>query len=441
MSSHSTLATGSLPDSIEELEEERKLANQEVTTELKALKARGSFNSQFWDQAHRVQKCKLRRSVIERKISRTKFPGDDENYNKSPEGKSKLQQVNAQQSLCKITKRRAQAKFPRNKARSAKQAESWLTLFTTSKMGLGITGTGAGQRDSSAQSNFRAQLIEKYGAQHETESKWLWCPILHSWESSSTIKASHIFPWLHSKANIRAIFGRRAGKDIFGPSNGLLMHESIEEYFDKGKLVIVPDVDDLSGKLGIMRWLFSKPRNFKMQVLDRSEAFLIRQVHPNHPLKYCDLDNRVLSFRTDFRPAARYLYYHYCVSILKKSWSHNNNGKASQSVEILAQETDKPIWATPGRYIARNMLQALAEEVGHSENALLAGADSCLPVRDMDKMALVELTAAHVQRRPALDSDLFHDPAQVEGQGDTMEELSSESTLGSEDSDGDSETE
>jgi hypothetical protein len=55
-------------------------------------------------------------------------------------------------------------------------------LFTTSKIGLGITNTGRGKRDPSVQNRFRKACISAYNASNpDTMKKGLWCPITGTW--------------------------------------------------------------------------------------------------------------------------------------------------------------------------------------------------------------------------------------------------------------------
>lgn len=47
------------------------------------------------------------------------------------------------------------------------------------------------------------------------------------------------------------------------------------------------------------------------------------------------------------------------------------NNPDGNSVEILRDETRKPSWVAPGRYISRHMLEALVEEMGREYEHLL----------------------------------------------------------------------
>lgn len=205
-----------------------------------------------------------------------------------------------------------------------------------------------------------------------------------------------------------AIFGK--GGDIFSPRNGLLVSLEFEQYFDAGKMTIVPDVGEHAGLSEILDWLKGTPREFKVKILDQKWNKLGKKVDDKTNLTYGDLNNRPLKFRSDFRPAARYLYFHYCVQVLRMAWQRTKNTDNSESgvdqaAAVLNGTNGKFCWGTPGRYIPRNMLLALVEELGHEYKPLLDGAASS---SSADSDTLLELAANQTKaRRKSLSEDLF----------------------------------
>ena len=69
------------------------------------------------------------------------------------------------------------------------------------------------------------------------------------------------------------------------------------------------------------------------------------------PLTWKQLDGRKPLFQSQHRPAARYLYFHYCVQVLRRAWKA---GAGQRAVFSLYDEHGKPYWGTPGRYMARS---------------------------------------------------------------------------------------
>ncbi len=84
-----------------------------------------------------------------------------------------------------------------------------MQLFATSKMGLDVSSTGAGQRHSNKQSTFRAELIRFHDAEHPGGEDWLWCPILGTWFDADQVQATHLFPYMHGQITMDAIFGEK----------------------------------------------------------------------------------------------------------------------------------------------------------------------------------------------------------------------------------------
>lgn len=79
------------------------------------------------------------------------------------------------------------------------------------------------------------------------------------------------------------------------------------------------------------------------------------------------LDGKHLQFRSTFRPRARYLYYSYCLQILRLAFKERHQGKI-----LREQELEKPFWGSPGEFVKKYMLSFI-EEVGHRYDNLLEG--------------------------------------------------------------------
>lgn len=133
------------------------------------------------------------------------------------------------------------------------------------KIGLNI-----GDRNTSVQSNFKADLIQTYASLHET-TKYEWCPILQDYFPPSQMKAAHIFPWKHGQDMMDSIFGKIRPSELFSSRNGLLIHQSIEDVFDCGFIFVVPDLPEYrrENSLGLgafTKWTSSEISDFKIKV-------------------------------------------------------------------------------------------------------------------------------------------------------------------------------
>jgi hypothetical protein len=213
-------------------------------------------------------------------------------------------------------------------------------------------------------------MIELYGSRHEKHD-WLWCPILGEWFLRKQMTAAHLFAYMHGQETMDSIFGKTKTPELFSPKNGLIISSLIEDVFDSGKLVIVPDVPNIPSASDISAWVRREPRKYKVQIIDPTWDQLGERIITTTML-WKELHNKRLEFRTTFRPHARYLYFHYCVQVLRHVWQHNGEG----ALTTLNGEMGKPVWGTPGRYMSRKMLKALIEELGHKHDNLLQGS-SC----------------------------------------------------------------
>ncbi|KAJ5382383.1 hypothetical protein N7517_000294 [Penicillium concentricum] len=351
------------------------------------LKPSGSFDQRYWAQAAKTEEISLEREEIKRKVSRESYVGTTAQWEYTEDAKSILEKIEAHKKAKQICERRVQQLDEETPHRSL--TTSFMKLFTTSKMGMNVAPTtgppGQGKRDPEDQARFRASLITTYNSRYQEgrdypeigNSDWLWCPVLHAWQDSRNMVAAHLFAYMHGQSTMDAIFGKaQKGPELFSPRNGLLISAAIEEFFDCGKFAIVPDLSDGAKLPELLRWMYHRgPREYKIKILDRTWDKLDQTISVGTNLKFRDLENRRLQFRSNARPAGRYLYFNYCIQVLRSAWQRAGKAKTKgEASKILREENGKPFWGTPGRYIPQNMLRAFVEELGHEYEALLEGA-------------------------------------------------------------------
>ena len=240
--------------------------------------------------------------------------------------------------------------------------------FTKLPQGLGIA---AGRRDTKLQSRFKQELVEAHNTAHpEPGRDEMWCPILATYVHKSAIKAAHIFGYALGQDLMTEIFGDKEGErnELFSPENGIMMHTEAEDRFDKGFFVIVPSVNDESAE-AYKAWHQSDVKAYKIRVVDTKASKMNRFLPlPGDRRKWIDLEGQDLQFKTSHRPRARYLYYHYCVTMLRRS--HHQN----EHENILRDHMGKKFWGTPGPYLRKTFLLALVEELGTDD--VLDGAEN-----------------------------------------------------------------
>lgn len=95
------------------------------------------------------------------------------------------------------------------------------------------------------------------------------------------------------------------------------------------------------------------PKRYLIRVVDKAHLDMSEIIEYNTSGKrYKDLDGEEVSFKSGFRPRARYLYFHYCTTMLRRSWLQ------PEAAKILKDELGQRFWGMPGRYMPRNMLMA-----------------------------------------------------------------------------------
>jgi len=420
-SQRATKESLNLSDSEDELDQltvlKKRQRNLEVELFLfqKDWKTAGQFDSSYWKKAAEIEKIGVKRSLTERNISQSSFSGKEIDWEATEEAKKIMENINAHQQSLKICSNRAESLIEKEKEKGRTLRASFMKLFTISKMGINISWTGAGKRKKIDQSSWRFVLIEVYKAKHPKENQ-LWCPIIQTYRSSRIVVAAHIFAYMHGQSTMDAIFGK--GGDIFSAQNGILISKEVEHHFDSGKMALVPNIGENTGLFEILGWLnSSQPREFKVKILDWDWDQLDMEVDSETHIHWRDLDGRPLVFKSDFRPAARYLYFHYCVQVLRRSWQLSKKVDTKDlAAATLRNEDGKFCWGTPGRYIPKNMLLALVEELGHQYEPLLAGASSST---SSESDTLLEVAANQTKaKRKCLPENFFSNDFEIDDPSD-----------------------
>ncbi|KAJ0417294.1 hypothetical protein BJY00DRAFT_316071 [Aspergillus carlsbadensis] len=93
------------------------------------------------------------------------------------------------------------------------------------------------------------------------------------------------------------------------------------------------------------------------------------------PIKRGELDGGKLEFRSNSRPEVRYLYFHYCCQVLRRALGPHHEWRGLPHPHSKGRgEVGGQFWGTPSRYLPRNMLLDLVEELGHEHKDQLQGA-------------------------------------------------------------------
>ena len=248
-----------------------------------------------------------------------------------------------------------------------------LTSMPTNQGGLGLAGTiGQGPRDSSDQSSFRSKLLVAYNSKNPNHIiDEYWCPITSCWVHEDVIRAAHIFPYGAGQTAMDELFGRDATdrEELFEPQNGIMMSVDAEKRIANGCIVIVPDVPDDATTAVLDEWTKAEIKNYKLRVLRPKDPSMQKALPANSPINdtekprrsWHELDGEKVNFLTDIRPRARYLYWQFAVSLIRKA-AYSQHREENP----LVKEFNKRFWGTRGSWIKKKHLLGFKDYLGHA---------------------------------------------------------------------------
>ncbi|KAL6245283.1 hypothetical protein RBB50_008058 [Rhinocladiella similis] len=272
------------------------------------------------------------------------------------------------------------------------------------------------KRSGTEQSSFRSRLIKTYqfeGSQsletiQTTERNSVWCPISRRYHQQDLMKASHILPCSLGEANVSYLFGMKPSEGyemLWSERNGLMMHYLLEEKFDDGRMVIVPDPLDNNEFISVV---------LCEELLDcfcgATQNSYRDSVHEKR-----------LEFQTYARPSKSFLYVQALLTYFRR-----------RRYDVSGWERDRAlfsgrIWATPRKHARRSMVEALALEVGDTwdGNIELGAALEDFPdaqtPEDEKKMATV-MRFAFESRGTAMEDDEQEDDEQEDDEQEDDEQ-------------------
>ncbi|KAF7506279.1 hypothetical protein GJ744_012087 [Endocarpon pusillum] len=219
------------------------------------------------------------------------------------------------------------------------------------------------KRSSSEQSNMRKAAIERYESAKDARPGKLWCPISQDYFDAEWMRAAHIVPRRLGSGVVDYIFGSGNGSRLNTTDNCLIIHVNVERSFDNGSFVLVPADPKESP---IKRW------KIQMTKLSAKHKDLGKKT-------LAERDGDELVFKNDNRPAARYLYFHFVITLLRNK-RDRQPGWEKYYTELRTVE----IFATPGPYIRKSMLSALARNIGglNTEEEMLIGEEQTFEEED-----------------------------------------------------------
>ena len=361
-----------------DLEEKLKL-DKEIKESRKRIKARGSFNAEYWADHNSVTSLELRRSSLHHSISRSSFiigTAGEKEWESTEEAKTIREEQAALELKQRLfTEHSERLGIDENdpQAKHRQWIMELMTALPTDKGGIGVSDTvGQGRRSTALQSDFKAKLQVACKSLPE-EPGWEveFCPIINSWMARDVMRAAHMFPYGAGQTTMDELFGREDEErpEMFEIENGLIMCSHAESRIANGFMALVPDVPDNASNVIVREWRNSAVKQYKIRVIcpdHRNMKMFLPIYGPSQESKevaktWVDLDGQRVKFRSDHRPRARYLYWQFCVSLLRAAWSSEH-----RKYNAVTEQLGKQFWGSGGSWIRRKYLLGFAEYIGHA---------------------------------------------------------------------------
>jgi hypothetical protein len=393
--------------SLGEIEDEKSLKEAAIHSKKRQLKPKRSFNAEFWLGMVEMAQLELRQAQLHFEKLEVEFMssgnGGITDFLRTDEALKVTQEMKGFEIHLRMCKR--QAKRVETEGKPEKSGRrAFMELFTSSRLGMDIVESAARRRDTSDQSNFRKNIEKAYGLMNAKKDGLVWDVISGQSIPEDMTTAAHLFAYKHGQDVMTALMGEDVQNELFAPTNGLILPNSIEKHFDSGLFAIVPNMNENS-VAEVSLWLNSTPKEYKIKILNFESKHLDQVVVqnknlPNGQLTWRELHNRKLMFPNNFRPRSRFLYFHYMVQILRKAWSNQ-----SKAPEVLKKEFGAAVWGTKGKYLAKAQLRAFVDELGHEVDFLLDGEDDTRKVQKGSEELLTVAVTGQIKRTGCEDDE------------------------------------
>ncbi|KAL6900020.1 hypothetical protein GGI43DRAFT_384197 [Trichoderma evansii] len=200
-------------------------------------------------------------------------------------------------------------------------------------------------KDVGAENRFRENVFKAYDAKR---GKLAWCVISGQWHDAKHVKVFDIVPHRMGEATAQHILGSPDSEDghLMGAKNGMPMHRVYAEALRGGNLVLLPEEDQDDEDGSFSRW--------RTSFWDDNESL------DNNGLPWGpELEQRLLQFQNQFRPATRYLYFLYCMTVLR--WQRYQPAGWWRTCFDNPLPGERPV----GFYLRESTLQKVARIIGH----------------------------------------------------------------------------
>ncbi|KAL7934073.1 hypothetical protein V8C35DRAFT_280386 [Trichoderma chlorosporum] len=205
-------------------------------------------------------------------------------------------------------------------------------------------------RERKKPSNWIADVVEYYSAHMEyhgrdTNIANRWCHVTGTWHIAPPSPA-RIVPFLMDENKLAEIVFGNVSEPVQGPANALLLASGIHSLFEAYALIIVP-VD--RSETPIRRWR----TEFVLNACENA-SFGIDYETGKH-IYGRDIEGSELSFLGNRRPAPRFLYFHFIMTLIRSKDRGRQNWQ-----QMWARYYEQRPFPSPGNYMRKSIIKALA---------------------------------------------------------------------------------
>ncbi|QDS70926.1 hypothetical protein FKW77_006679 [Venturia effusa] len=408
--------SGKVKRTVAELEQDLQATTNDLNNQKKRLKPQSSFDEQYWTKAAQVGETKQQITQLKHQISVATFQSENQGasideYFESEDGKNFLVRLKAEEIETNNYKKQAE-RMKSSGSEMKQQSQAFLKFFLTSSLGLQLKGPTAGDRDTRDQSQFRAAMIEAYNLRNPNPKlAKIWCPFLGDWVLAQEMQASHIFPYRYGQDTMSAIFGEDANGELFSYNNGLMLHQNVEKYFEKGLFCIVPKINDPRDVAEVQKWDQDLVKEYMVRIIDNKHPYIDQEVASFCGKTWRQMDGMKLRFRNNERPRARYLYFHMVCMLLQHTWNKDKKGAVPATMK---DQLGNVFWGSRGKYMKQSMILAFIDQMGHDYDQLL---ENATPDKQQEEEEIALAVASDL-----LLSAAKHDLGETEEEEDEEEE-------------------
>ncbi|KAI2466986.1 hypothetical protein F4781DRAFT_331004 [Annulohypoxylon bovei var. microspora] len=192
------------------------------------------------------------------------------------------------------------------------------------------------------QRHFKADLLAAYDL-----PMWntYWDVSTGTYAQRAQCRAVHLVDRKFGDDFMAAAFGAECAGGLYSARNGLVLNSVVCDALAAGALAIVPDMRTNPSRSEVAAWKRSNPREYKFRLTRPEMAPHTQRACGGGGATVASLHDQRLRFLNYERPRARYLYFLFHVTVLRRSRGYTDNVRLLlELVRINREKFDARFW-------------------------------------------------------------------------------------------------